>query len=337
MLGTCMAGNVFFRIIPGQKGMLAATRAGTPVDVSLGLRAKTRSRQNHYLTLPVLFTMLSNHFPSTYGNRYPYIVLGLLFIVGAGLKYLMNFRLSGSPLVPVAVGAAVVGVIALTYPTHDDSFEPLAHVSPVAFADVQTIVQTRCVTCHASTPANPAFSAPPLGLKLETPEAIHANAAKILLRAVQTKTMPLANMTGMLESERATLGAWIVQGAHIEGAKAAPVAMPINQVAIAPTNAAPVLCASDEAKTIFLQRCTLCHGAKGLGDGPAAAALNPRPRNYTDAVWQKSVTDDQLRAVIVGGGAAIGKSPLMPANADLKEKPQVVDELVRMVRAFANH
>src|SRR5262249_33294160 len=84
MLGTIMASNVFFRVIPAQKHMLAATAEGRPVDTSYGARAKQRSTHNHYLTLPVLFTMLSNHFPGLYGHPEAWIVLSLLFIAGAG-------------------------------------------------------------------------------------------------------------------------------------------------------------------------------------------------------------------------------------------------------------
>lgn len=89
-----------------------------------------------------------------------------------------------------------------------------------------------------------------------------------------------------------------------------------------------------EAKTIFDQRCTPCHGASGKGDGSAAAALNPKPRDYTNAEWQKSITDDDLKKVILKGGKAVGKSELMPPNADLETKPAVVDGLVKIVRGF---
>ena len=93
--------------------------------------------------------------------------------------------------------------------------------------------------------------------------------------------------------------------------------------------------ADAEAKTIFEQRCVACHGAQGWGNGVAAAQLNPKPRNYTDVNWQKSVTDDDLKKVIVKGGAAVGKSPLMPPNPDLESKPEVVAGLVRIVRSFS--
>lgn len=91
-----------------------------------------------------------------------------------------------------------------------------------------------------------------------------------------------------------------------------------------------------ESRDIFAQRCSTCHGQQGLGNGPAAAALNPKPRNYTDKTWQASVTDDQLKQTIVGGGGAVGKSPLMPPNPDLTNKPDVVAGLVTIVRSFGH-
>ncbi len=89
-----------------------------------------------------------------------------------------------------------------------------------------------------------------------------------------------------------------------------------------------------EAEEVFTQRCSTCHGTDGKGSGPAAANLNPKPRDYTDSAWQGSVTDDALRTTIVKGGAAVGKSPLMPPNPDLESKPAVVDGLVAKIRSF---
>lgn len=89
-----------------------------------------------------------------------------------------------------------------------------------------------------------------------------------------------------------------------------------------------------EAEELFGQRCATCHGNDGSGNGPAAANLNPKPRAYSDAAWQAAVTDDDLRKVIVKGGAAVGKSPLMPPNPDLESKPAVVDGLVAKIRSF---
>ncbi len=100
----------------------------------------------------------------------------------------------------------------------------------------------------------------------------------------------------------------------------------------AATQSAPTTGVS--AKQVFAERCSACHGPSGKGDGPASAALNPKPRNYGDKAWQASVTDEQIRKTIIYGGAAVGKSPVMPSSPDLDGKPEVVDGLVKMVRAF---
>ena len=92
--------------------------------------------------------------------------------------------------------------------------------------------------------------------------------------------------------------------------------------------------ATAEAHTTFTQICAACHGTDGKGDGPGAAQLNPKPRNYTDKTWQASVTDDQITKTILFGGAAVGKSPAMPAQPQLKDKPQVVAALVKIVRSY---
>ena len=91
---------------------------------------------------------------------------------------------------------------------------------------------------------------------------------------------------------------------------------------------------TEEARNTFKTVCATCHGENGTGDGPGAAALNPKPRNYTDKAWQASVTDDQITKTILMGGAAVGKSPAMPAQPQLRDKPEVVAALVRIVRTF---
>jgi mono/diheme cytochrome c family protein len=91
---------------------------------------------------------------------------------------------------------------------------------------------------------------------------------------------------------------------------------------------------AQEAQTLFKTVCAVCHGENGTGNGVGAAGLDPKPRNYTDPAWQKQVTDAQIKQIIVYGGAAVGKSPVMPAQSQLAQKPEVVDELVRIVRGF---
>lgn len=89
-----------------------------------------------------------------------------------------------------------------------------------------------------------------------------------------------------------------------------------------------------EARREFVTRCASCHGTEGKGNGPGSVALNPKPRNYTDKVWQKSVTDEQISKTVIYGGAAVGKSPAMPGHPDLGNKPEMVEALVKIIRAF---
>jgi hypothetical protein len=90
----------------------------------------------------------------------------------------------------------------------------------------------------------------------------------------------------------------------------------------------------EKAHEMFANVCAMCHGANGMGDGAAAAQLNPKPRNYTDAAWQASVTDDQIRQIILQGGQGVGKSPMMPGQPQLKDQPEVLDGLVQIIRGF---
>jgi cytochrome c553 len=103
-----------------------------------------------------------------------------------------------------------------------------------------------------------------------------------------------------------------------------------NASGAAPSGPSP----TEEARNTFNTICATCHGPDGTGNGPGAAALNPKPRNYTDKAWQASVTDDQIKKIILEGGAAVGKSPAMPAQVQLRDKPEVVNALVRIVRTF---
>jgi len=218
LLGTIMAANVGHHIIPAQRKMLAATRAGTPVDTSLGEKAKRRSTHNHYLTLPVLFTMLSSHSPSTYGHPLAWLVLTLLIVVGAAAKVVMNDRARTRRWVLAAGLAALAGVVALTtrVPGAATTGPELAGAPEVTFAEARAIVERRCVSCHAARPSHPSFPDPPGGVALDDPARIRSFAPRIMERAVVTKTMPLGNLTAMTDAERLTLGAWIAQGARID-------------------------------------------------------------------------------------------------------------------------
>jgi uncharacterized membrane protein len=223
MLGSIMASNVFFIIIPAQREMLAATAEGRTVDTSYGARAKARSAHNHYLTFPVLFTMLSNHFPSLYGNPTPWAVLGLISVVAVGVKVVMRTRTSTPVWIWGGTLAALVATIVLTLPPSPADADPALLSRPhVAFSEVRTIITARCVTCHAQQPTFAGFAAPPQGVVMESAAEVAAQAQRMMVRVVQTKTMPLGNLTAMTDDERLTIGAWIVHGADVNAATMAP-------------------------------------------------------------------------------------------------------------------
>ena len=120
---------------------------------------------------------------------------------------------------------------------------------------------------------------------------------------------------------------------------AAPAEPKAAEPAAAPAPAPAAEPAADpvaEAKDLYANRCTVCHGATGKGDGDGSAALDPKPRDFTSAEWQSSVTDEHLKKIIVYGGIAVQKAPTMPANPDLDAKPEVVAELVKLIRGLAN-
>jgi cytochrome c553 len=104
-----------------------------------------------------------------------------------------------------------------------------------------------------------------------------------------------------------------------------------------PRNKRPAPGEPPRAEKMFAQMCAMCHGMDGTGKGPASGTLSVKPRDYTDAAWQASITDDQIRETILKGGGAVGKSPSMPGNPQLADQPEVLDGLVRIIRQFGKH
>ncbi|HET7554406.1 MAG TPA: urate hydroxylase PuuD [Gaiellaceae bacterium] len=214
MLGTIMVANVFFVIIPAHRELIRAKEAYREPDPAPGLEAKRRSVHNNYLTLPVVFAMLSNHFPTAYGHSYSWLVLVALMAIGAWIRLFFNLHHAGRNawwiLVTAAAGIAVVAVAIRP------SSGPAGAVAaaPVPFARAQAIVQERCVPCHSAHPTR--VDAAPLGVELDTPAEMHARAADIQRVAVDSQVMPLGNATKMTPAERAALAAWIRAGAKIK-------------------------------------------------------------------------------------------------------------------------
>jgi uncharacterized membrane protein len=214
MLGTVMAANVFFVIIPAHWDLVRAKEMGREPDPAPGLRAKQRSVHNNYLTLPVLFAMLSNHFPSSYGHSYSWLVLMAMMLIGAWIRVFFNLRHQGRNVwaIPVTAALAIAGVAVAIRPEGGAGGGPVA--GSVSFARVESIVEQRCVPCHSLHPTK--VSVAPKGVVFDTPTQIAAQASAIEQVAVTTKVMPIANATGMTQAERDLLGAWIRQGARIK-------------------------------------------------------------------------------------------------------------------------
>jgi uncharacterized membrane protein len=223
LIGTIMTGNVWLCILPSQRSLIAATESGKDQDPVLSLRAKQRSIHNNYLTFPLLFIMLSNHFPSAYGHHLNWLVLIAVMIGGAGVRTFMNLRYlgEGKTLATVAWlapagGMAAIAIAGLMVITRLAAPPEVEINHPVDFARAQEIIIKRCVPCHATHPADPAFPAPPNNIVFETAEQIKLMVPRIRERAVESKTMPFLNKTAITVVERAELGKWIADGAKLQ-------------------------------------------------------------------------------------------------------------------------
>ncbi|HEV8080608.1 MAG TPA: urate hydroxylase PuuD [Chitinophagaceae bacterium] len=213
MLGSIMVANVFFVIIPSQKAMVKAAREDKPLNPKLGKHAGLRSLHNNYLTLPVIFTMVSNHFPSTFGHKYQWLILAAISLASAGIKHWLNLREQGKYSVWV-MPVSVLVLLATAYVTAPP--KPGECKTNINFIEVNAIVQSRCISCHSSKPTDDLITAPPNGVTYDTPDNIVRLKDKIMQRVVLTKTMPQNNKTNMTLEERELIRCWIEQGASLK-------------------------------------------------------------------------------------------------------------------------
>jgi uncharacterized membrane protein len=211
MIGTMMVGNVFFVIIPAHWELVRAKQAGREPDPAANERGKLRSVHNNYLTLPVVFTMISNHFPFTYGHSYSWLILVALLVIGAWIRHFFNLRHAGRTVwaIPVTAALAVALLAVLIRPQN----ESVAGTAAVPFARVAQVIDQRCTACHSLHPTK--VDEAPLGITMDTPVEIQRLAPGIQQQAVDSTAMPLGNVTGMTTAERRLLGRWIAQGAKI--------------------------------------------------------------------------------------------------------------------------
>jgi len=211
-IGTIMAANVFFVIIPGQRRMVDAMKAGRRPYPRDAMRGKQRSVHNNYFTLPVVFLMISNHYSAVFGHPQAWAVLALIGGAGVLIRHFFNRKHKGVYAWPyLAAGGVLLAAVAVWTAPH---VRPLPPVNgPVTFDRVRSIVGQRCIVCHSQTPTFTGITQPPAGVVLTAPAGILQNAQRIYQQVVVTRIMPLGNATAITDEERAVVSAWVLSGA----------------------------------------------------------------------------------------------------------------------------
>lgn len=217
IMGTMMVANVAMRIIPGQRKMVAQIRAGEPVDGRPGIIGKQRSVHNTYFTLPVLFIMISTHYPMTFSHEKGWLVLAVIMLAGVFIRQFFVLKHQGKkvwlyPVIGVALlGALIVAMAPDMYkspmPAKNDGHGHSQAITAVSDADALAIIQTRCAMCHAAKPNYPGFYAPPKAIILETQAQLEQHAA-LVASTIASKYMPLANLSKMTDEEREKIAFW---------------------------------------------------------------------------------------------------------------------------------
>lgn len=245
LIGTIMVGNVFRIIMPAQRALVKAIEENRTPDPALPAKGLLRSRHNNYFTLPVLFIMISNHFPSTYGSQYNWLILAGIVVIAVLVRHYFNTRHESNRFA-WTLPAGALGMICLAFVTSPNykaatpapvvsapqapasapaqAAEQPSGQAPQAsassgspqFDKVHSVIQERCTVCHSAKPTSPLFTAAPAGVMFDTPQQIQALAPKIQAQAVASQIMPLGNITQMTPEERELIGSWIAQGARTE-------------------------------------------------------------------------------------------------------------------------
>ncbi len=214
-IGTIMAANVFHVIIPGQKRMVTAMKAGQAPNPEDGKRAKQRSVHNNYFTLPVIFIMVSNHYGATYAHPHNWAVLALIMAAGVSIRHFFNRKHKGVYVWQYpAIGAVLLGVVAWWTAPRVQALPTVE--GEVTFNRVRAIMGQHCVSCHSPAPTFPGITVPQAGVLLHTPGDLVANAQRVYQQVVVTRIMPLGNTTNMTDQERAVIAAWVKAGAKME-------------------------------------------------------------------------------------------------------------------------
>lgn len=212
-MGTVMVANVFFVIIPAQRELVAALVGGRTPDAGKGMDALLRSRHNNYFTLPVLFSMISSHYPSTYSGANNWLFLAVFSLSAVGIRHWFNVRhlpQHSKWLLPASVLVLLCLVLAtLPWPgTAKFAGGQGAPATVLATSQIMPVIAARCAGCHSSQPTVSGITTAPLAIAFDTADEVEAQAERILQAAVVNRTMPLGNLTAMTEAERAQLAQW---------------------------------------------------------------------------------------------------------------------------------
>jgi uncharacterized membrane protein len=215
MLATAMSANVLFWIIPGQKKVVAAIRAGQPVDPIHGIHGKQRSVHNTYFTLPVLFAMLSNHYSFTWGHRHNWLVLVLMMVAGAAIRQFFVLRhgwklgRNRHPFPYVLTGVVMIAGVAVWLAPQSSPQAIAAATQPADYSNVRTVLEQRCYACHGA-------QVQMKNVRLDSAQALKQHAQQVYQQAVVARTMPINNATAITEDERALIGRWFESGARVD-------------------------------------------------------------------------------------------------------------------------
>ena len=217
-LGTIMAANVFRVIIPSQKDMVKAALENKAPDLQKGISAKNRSIHNNYITLPVLFIMISSHFPFTYGHKYNWLILVIISVIGASVRHYFNLKNKKQNkvwILPLAAFGMICLMLYVSIPKINQNNQSSNLNEVISFNEINNIIKYRCGVCHASKPTFEGFEDPPLGIIFDTPQDILKNIDKIKAQVIDSDIMPPGNLTGITETERIKINNWILQGSLI--------------------------------------------------------------------------------------------------------------------------
>ena len=214
LIGTMMVANVFIIIIPNQRKVVADLIAGRTPDPRLGAQAKQRSLHNNYLTLPVIFLMIANHYPLAFASQWNWLILAIVLVMGALIRHFFNTQHKGEKEPWWTWGAAALGLAAIVWL----SAQPATPVEEAAvpegyeLAEVENVVLSRCSMCHAAEPLWEGIAVAPKGVMLETQKQIIQHARAIEMQVLRTHAMPPGNITEIEPEERQLLAAWIAAG-----------------------------------------------------------------------------------------------------------------------------